>query len=179
MAFRLCTDNEPVVLIEVSGAMSDAELSDMCTRVTHELRTQQMRHARAAVVLDFTYADTIAPHQRKMIGQWRRDVRELTRHVCVGMAMVVRTPLVRGVLTAIGWFSPEPVPVVYLSTFEEAIDWAVSACTRAGIRVPPRVLRRVRAIGWMRDPAPSSIVSASLAATEGDFPKRQQARTNR
>jgi hypothetical protein len=156
MAFRLSTDNEPVVLIELSGTLSDAELAKMASEVTELLQTQKACHIRAAVVIDFSNASAIAPHQRKTIGEWRREVRELMRHVCVGMAMVVKTPLIRGVLTAIGWFSPEPVPVVYLNSLEEAIDWAIDACEKSGLSMPSQTIRRLKGIGWMREQVPNA-----------------------
>lgn len=180
MPFRLSTDNEPVVLIELSGTLSDVELAQMASEVTELLRIQMASHVRAAVVIDFSSASAIAPHQRKTVGEWRRDVRELMRHVCVGMAMVVKTPLIRGVLTAIGWFSPEPVPVVYLNSLEEAIDWAIDACGKSGLSVPSQTIRRLKGIGWMREQGPSAPEhSGPQVVADKDSPKGRHARSVR
>jgi hypothetical protein len=180
MPFQLCTDYEPVILIELSGTLSDAELAAMSTEVTELLKLQQATRVRAAVVLDFSTASAIAPHQRKAIGEWRRDVRELMSQVCVGMAMVVKTPLIRGVLTAIGWFSPEPVPVVYMSSLEDAINWSIDACEKSGLSVPAQVVRRLKGIGWMREQeAKPPEHSGTLVSSERDSTKKRHARVVR
>jgi hypothetical protein len=177
MPFQLCTDYEPVILIELSGTLSDAELAAMSTEVTELLKLQQANRIRAAVVLDFSTASAIAPHQRRAIGEWRRDVRGLMSQVCVGMAMVVKTPLIRGVLTAIGWFSPEPVPVVYMSSLGDAINWSINACEKSGLSVPAQVIRRLKGIGWMRESeVKSPEPSESRVVGDRDSTKKRHAR---
>ncbi|HEY5956780.1 MAG TPA: hypothetical protein VIV60_09515, partial [Polyangiaceae bacterium] len=64
MPFRLTLDNEPIVMIEISGELADQELLEMTKAVTEALRAQKQNGKRSAVVLDFSKAGPIAPSQR-------------------------------------------------------------------------------------------------------------------
>lgn len=144
MPYNLSLETEPLVVVEIRGELSDEELLSMQREVTRGMEMQLACGMRTAVILDFSAADTIAPRQRRLVGEWRAEVRELTQQVGVGMAMVVRSQLIRGVLTAISWFQKEPIPVIFVESFEEGLNWALRRCHEEGVIVPDAVVRRLR-----------------------------------
>jgi hypothetical protein len=145
MPYSISLDYEPLIVLEITGNLTDADLVAMNAEVTLAMRKHASLSMRTAVVLDFSKAGPISPSQRKIIGQWRTEVRELTKKVSVGMAMVVKSPVIRGVLTAISWFQAEPVPVVYVDSFEEGVDWVLMRCAVSQIDVPSHVRVRLQA----------------------------------
>lgn len=145
MAYHLSLENEPIVVVEVCGELTDDELTGMTTEVTRAMESQLANGLRAAVILDFSNAGPIAPRQRRMIGEWRARVRDLTRKVGVCMAMVVTSQLIRGILTAISWFQKEPIPVTFVDSFSEGLEWVLQRCKEDNVDVPPTVVQRLKA----------------------------------
>ena len=136
MPYKLSLATEPFVVVELKGQMSDDELLTMTNDVTSKMREHQRDGKRVAVVIDLSAGERIPPRQRKMMADWRRDISDLTKQVALGMAMVAESATVRGVMTAIGWVSPEPVEVVYVRTRREAFEQALAWCDAAGVWVP-------------------------------------------
>jgi len=143
MPYQLSLDCEPIVLVEIRGELFDEELLSMTHEVTRAMQLHSAQGVRTAVVVDLSEAPHITPRQRRLVGEWRADVRELTRQIAVGMAMVVTSQTVRGILTAISWFQKEPVPVFYVKTLAEALRWAIAQCDAEGVEIPPLVRRRL------------------------------------
>lgn len=144
MPYSISLDYEPLIVLEISGDLTDTDLLAMNAQVTLAMRHHASLSMRTAVVLDFSHAGPISPSQRRIIGKWRAEVRELTEKVSVGMAMVVKSPVIRSVLTAISWFQTEPVPVVYVETFDEGVDWALARCAVTQVDVPSHVRIRLQ-----------------------------------
>lgn len=61
--------------------------------------------------------------ERKMIADHLRFVEAYSRRYCAGMATIVTSPTVRGVLTAIGWLYEYPFPTRYSENEAEALGW--------------------------------------------------------
>ena len=75
-------------------------------------------------VVDATSVTRSTAQHRKITVEHLERVQETARRYVVGLALVVNTPVVRGIITAIQWFIAPPCPVV---TFEEkpaAMAWA-------------------------------------------------------
>ena len=143
MPYKLSLDCEPIVLVEIRGELFDEELSSMTRDVTRAMQEHLARRVRTVVIVDLSEAPHITPRQRRLVGEWRAEVRDLTRQIAVAMAMVVTSQMVRGVLTAISWFQKEPVPVCYVKTLAEALRWAIAQCDTEGIEIPLLVRRRL------------------------------------
>ena len=145
MPYRVSLNNEPLVVVELCGTLSDCELTAMNAEVTLAMRHHARAGIKTAVILDCTDAGAISSSQRKRIGEWRKEVRDLTSQVCIGMAMVVRNPAIRAILTAISWFQKEPIPVAFLDTFAEGVKWAIDRCDEDNLHVPSHVRIRLQA----------------------------------
>lgn len=143
MPYKLSLDCEPIVLVEIRGALFDEELLSMTREVTRAMQVHSAQGVRAVVIVDLSEAPHITPRQRRLVGEWRAEVRDLTRQIAAGMVMVVTSQMVRGVLTAISWFQKEPVPVCYVTTLAEALRWAIAKCDTEEIAIPPPVRRRL------------------------------------
>ena len=59
----------------------------------------------------------------------------------LGVALVISSPVVRGMLKAILWMQPMPQPHVVCATVEEGLAWLRARCrdARAVIDIPDRV----------------------------------------
>jgi len=143
MPYKLSLDCEPIVLVEIRGELFNEELFLMTREVTRTMQGHSAQGVRQVVIVDLSDAPYITPRQRRLVGEWRAEVRDLTRQIAVGMAMVVTSQTVRGILTAISWFQKEPVPVCYVKTQAEALRWAIAQCDAEGIEIPPLVRRRL------------------------------------
>ena len=69
---------------------------------------------------------------------WIKQNEELLRQYSLGAAMVLQSPIVRGMLKAILWIQPMPQPYAVCSTVEEALRWLRErvASANASIAVP-------------------------------------------
>lgn len=56
------------------------------------------------------------------------------------MAIVVRSPLVRGALTALSWLVADESPRTHVATRAEGIEWCCSLLDRKGIASSPELL---------------------------------------
>jgi hypothetical protein len=73
--------------------------------------------------------------------EWIKDHEALLRQYSLGVAMVMQSPIVRGMLKAILWIQPMPQPYTVCSTVEEGLRWLRErvASAHASITVPERL----------------------------------------
>lgn len=62
--------------------------------------------------------------QRRRISEWAKAEEDRAHRHCAGLAFVTRSPITRGIITAIFWFTPPPYPVKTFAREEQAITWA-------------------------------------------------------
>jgi hypothetical protein len=65
----------------------------------------------------------------------RRTV-PLQRAASLGGANVTPSTVLRGLITAINWFQPPPMPTLYVATRREALAAAIDALNAAGTHIP-------------------------------------------
>ena len=73
--------------------------------------------------------------------EWIKEHEALLRQYSLGVAMVMQSPIVRGMLKAILWIQPMPQPYTVCSTVEEGLRWLRErvASAHASITVPERL----------------------------------------
>jgi hypothetical protein len=73
--------------------------------------------------------------------EWIKDHEALLRQYSLGVAMVMQSPIVRGMLKAILWIQPMPQPYTVCSSVEEGLRWLRErvASAHASITVPERL----------------------------------------
>ena len=75
--------------------------------------------------------------QRKRLAQWQDDNWKLIQARCIGVANIMPSPVVRGVLRAIFWMSTPPTREEVFDTTEEAVGAAFRWAEDAKLPMPP------------------------------------------
>jgi len=68
--------------------------------------------------------------------EWIKRNREALSKLNVGIAFVIPSPMIRGVLKAILWMQPLPQPHVVVASISAAYAWCVLQLKAAGLPVP-------------------------------------------
>jgi hypothetical protein len=110
----------PLLIVTFDGLANDAEFDQYLDK----LAVYANRGDTWCTIFDATRSvGAPASHRRKMALWIKRYESALARH-SAGAAFVIRSSLVRGVLTAIFWIQPLPHAHAVVSTLEEAEEWA-------------------------------------------------------
>lgn len=150
----IATDRWPLVLLE----FPDRRIADSSLRDALAFHEELMVHAqrsgeRIYVVTDLTRMTELAPaSQRKYAGEWLQRTFALQQATTLGVANVSPSVIVRGLVTAIGWFQNIPVPTVWVATRKDAYAAAVRTFDEAGTRLRPELAASLTADG---EPKPS------------------------
>lgn len=94
---------EHVILVEGWGPLDKQELHAL----TGEIDAFLARQERFLVVADLLRADGISAGGRQVVTQHRSRLRGKAETFDLGLVLAVRSPIVRGALTAIAWVSGE------------------------------------------------------------------------
>lgn len=90
-------------------------------------RSLQAIFARKEKFLSLTDASAVAnlpaAKGRTALTDWTKSVEEKTKRLVVANALVIKSPIARGVLTAIQWVAPPVVPTIAAPTHEEACNF--------------------------------------------------------
>jgi hypothetical protein len=105
MPFELDTTFFPVIVIDFSPTMSDAELRDY-TQAHGELVRRAHMQGLASVNIATSVAQ-LSSAQRKLITDWAARMRAETKKPLLPTFLVVRNPIQRHVITALTWLMPE------------------------------------------------------------------------
>ena len=95
------------------------------------------RRQQTVTILDTTRSDSTSAAQRKKQADWLAKHKEDLRRYSLGTAFVIKSAMVRGVLTAIFWLQPMDRPHTIVATLSEAEGWAALKLREAGLS-PPR-----------------------------------------
>jgi hypothetical protein len=135
MPIAIDDTRRPLIVVTFVGSATDAEfdayLDAMATSVL-------ARRERTVTLLDATRSDATPAAQRRRQAEWLKTHDAELRRYSLGTAFVIRSPIVRGVLTAILWIQPMSVPYTVVATRNEGEAWAAEMLSRAGLRLPDR-----------------------------------------
>ena len=126
-------DAAPLVVITLHDGWSSSDLKWMFERFD-ELFARRERY----VLLFDTGPAHNPPNatERKLISDWtKRTESEVTRF-SLGCAVVFKSALIRGSLTALNWVMPQARPLVYVPSAAEGAAWCVERLREAGIGLP-------------------------------------------
>jgi hypothetical protein len=127
----------PVLIVKTYGPPRLERMN-----VTNEWIKRQLSKARAegsklAVVLDVSgRRGRPTTEQQRAMATWLRTNHELLAQACAGWAMVITSPVLRGVLTAITWFSPFPCPMKVHATVDGGASWCIEMLVVQRVAVP-------------------------------------------
>jgi hypothetical protein len=123
----------PVVVVTFQDGWSAADLTWLFERFG-ELFAQQRRYV---LVVDTSLAhNTPSAVERKLISDWTKRTEADVTRFSLGCAVVFKSALIRGSLTALAWVMPPARPLVFLPTAHEACDWCLEQLQKAEIPLP-------------------------------------------
>ena len=76
---------------------------------------------------------------RLLIAEHSKLMEELSAKYNAGTATIIKSSLVRGILTAIHWLRPPPHPFSNVATPHEAVEFLRSCMLKEGMHVPMRM----------------------------------------
>jgi hypothetical protein len=120
-----------------SNGLDDEGLEVFIERVMSYLR----RRDKFACLIDcrgMTMAHTA--NQRRRLTNWfaEPELQRLSPHA-IAMAVLFRSALIRGALTAVNWIKPPPAPVKAFSSVAESAPWLRQRLTEESISLTPRM----------------------------------------
>ena len=120
-----------------SNGLNDEGLEVFLERILSYLR----RHEKFACLVDcrgMTMAHTA--NQRRRITEWlaEPELERLSPHA-VGIAVLFRSTLIRGALTAVNWVKPPPAPVKAFGSVADAAPWLRDRIGEGNISLTPAI----------------------------------------
>jgi len=134
----------PIVFV----TMPDEELNDAdLQRHIERMSSFSRRGVPFAQVVDVRNVGSLSAHSRRLIAERLDQDEEAYPGVLVGLAIVLSTPLHRGIFKAMSWLSRKPRPFEAFTDPGEAVLWArrLLANPAHSVTVPiaPDVSKRV------------------------------------
>jgi hypothetical protein len=109
MAITFDESSFPIIRVEIAGECSDQEYDAYHKKMTELLRKAASSGVKMGVVIDARASEPPTPKQRK--------------RGCTGWSVVLASAVQRGVLTAVLWIRPFPVPHNVAATPAEGEAW--------------------------------------------------------
>ena len=119
-----------LVVVTFDGPVSDPELADML-EVLKGVVTDASR--RAGFVFDVSRGVVSPASQRQTMAQWLKEHSPTIARNCTAAAYVLPNAALRGLLTALLWVVPHPIPHRVTASAVEAIDWVKGRLRGAGV----------------------------------------------
>jgi hypothetical protein len=121
-SWRIDTTRWPIMIITVLSP----SIRDDCLRKSLSVAISMLaeRGGPYSLVLDNRLVNYLPAMQRKMIADSMALRAERARSLCRGMALVMVSPLVKGLLTAIFWLRQPVIPTRVFTQLDEALVWA-------------------------------------------------------
>lgn len=121
----------PLVVYRFRGNVTLPELEAYLKR-QDELLARQQPTASVVLTEDVKLWDT--PVLRRQ-AEWIKQNQDLLRRYSLGAALVIDSPIVRGMLRAILWIQPMPQPHTVSATVEGALAWLRERVARANLHI--------------------------------------------
>jgi hypothetical protein len=74
------------------------------------------------------------------MGRWVKETEQITRELCVAVAMISTSASFRFVLSGVFLIKRLPCPYSVCSSFDEALDYVRKQAERQQLRLPDRVV---------------------------------------
>lgn len=113
----------PLVQLTFPSAWSTPEFSRALNEFAALVIDYTAKGQRIALLADCSNAGLPTSRERQMIAVTVHEHGPALKKICAGWAVVVTTAFGRGVITAINWISPPPIPIGVFATVEEAEAW--------------------------------------------------------
>lgn len=109
----------PLVVVVMPATWTDAEWEAYLTR----MRSYPGRRTRYVTLTDARGAGTPTAAQRKRAAEVMAEDQAISKRFNVANALVYESAILRGMITAITWITPPPVPMQSFATPWLALSW--------------------------------------------------------
>lgn len=114
------TRDGSLLVVHPPALLNDLVVSD----VLADLETHLRRGEPYVLVFDLTTAGMPTPMQRRRLAEHMASHEGAIRHCVMGLAIVAPHAIVRGMVTALFWLAPPPIPHCMCGSLSEAGAWA-------------------------------------------------------
>jgi len=125
----------PLVLFRFSGDVSLPQLNEYLKRQEQMIERRQMM---GSLVLTDNLKLWDTPVLRRQ-AEWIKTNVEQLRRYSVGAALIIGSPVVRGMLKAVLWIQPMPQPHLVTANVDDALAWLRARFLAANIDMPAGV----------------------------------------
>jgi hypothetical protein len=116
---RVDESSFPLVVVSLPAEWSDAEWDAYLA----QMRRFPTRRERYVTLTDARGAGTPSAAQRKRAAEVMAEDAALSKRFNVANALVFESAILRGMVTAITWLTPPPVPMQTFATPRQACEW--------------------------------------------------------
>jgi len=109
------------VIVNYHSLMSDADFEATLARFDHIMASRSVRYV---VILNVLHSKMGPFSQARRQAEWMRDRAALMKSKLLGIAMVMPSAAIRGVMRVITGIQPMPVTYSMVGTLQEAQEWA-------------------------------------------------------
>jgi hypothetical protein len=123
----------PLLVQRYPRDTSDEELSAFTAAVEAFMADHQEPFAW---VVDASALVHATARQRQLMSEFEKRTAEHDRRFCLGTALVVDSPIARGIITAVYWLTPPVYPYRTFAKWDDAEKWARERLAEKGPRTP-------------------------------------------
>ncbi len=110
----------PIVVHRTINIPGDDEVDAFIRRADAIL----LRGVPHVIVFDSLLADLPSAYMRKRSGEWLKGNGERMQGICVGTALMFRSPALRFVMSGVMLVASHPTPHLVCGTLDEALRWS-------------------------------------------------------
>lgn len=126
------TSGWPLVLVRFSdeeGHIADEAYQAFFESIDGILR----RRSQFALLTDIRMSAPASATQRRMLTEWLKVVEAPTKHWAVGVAIVVRSAIIRGALRAVFWIKESAAPTRVVGSLQEGAEFCLAQLEARGV----------------------------------------------
>jgi hypothetical protein len=135
MTTRVEVDSQhwPVNIVSVQGVPGVPVEHAAIERVCDVLHSFTLRKEPYANIVDLTRCPDIPAIERQFVADNFRMRRADYEPYLIAVAVIIASPVMRGVLTAIGWIQPYPCPIEFVASLSQAASRLIPLLARRGL----------------------------------------------
>ena len=134
MPISINRDFLPLYVITHKGVITDEEFDAYLKEVTRSMYERQA--SRRILIQDATDSAPTSAKLRKRQADWLKENEARLGELTIATVFVIPSGFVRGVLTAILWLQPLPMPHHVCGTLAEALEWSEKRLAEVGLAPP-------------------------------------------
>jgi len=140
-AFATDTSHWPLVVLHgATRRVTNEELEEFVAGQKEMLA----RGERYVEICDTRGITMVPAGQRRLLADFAKSTHPEASKLCMGLAVVVPSPIIKGGMTAVLWMFSPSYPVRAFTTLEEAGAFLVERAESAGLVLPPDALDYLR-----------------------------------